>query len=99
MKDNYEQDIPVKRVISNPAFGIGAKNLSTGKIALYAEHDIALMELASSARIDERTSPVCVDPGLSTFIEGQKIFCLEAQSFHQPFCAFLISSGVAGIDN
>lgn len=71
MKDDYEQDIPVKTVKTHPAFGIGAKNLSTGKIALYAEHDIALMELSRPARIDARTSPVCVDPGLPDFSEGE----------------------------
>jgi hypothetical protein len=73
VKDKYEQDIPVKTVTSHPSFGIGAKNLSTGKIALYAEHDIALMELSRPARIDSRTFPVCVDSGLPEFSEGEKI--------------------------
>ena len=72
VKDNFEQDIPVKTVKCHPSFGIGAKNLSTGKIALYAEYDIALMELSKPARIDARASPVCVDPGLPDFSEGKK---------------------------
>lgn len=72
MRDDYEQDIPVSRVKSHPAFGIGAKNLSTGKIALYAENDIALLELSKPARIDARTSPVCVDSGLPEFSEGKE---------------------------
>lgn len=72
MNDQYEQDIPVKTVKTHPAFGIGAKKLKgTGKIGLYAEHDIALLELSKPARIDTRTSPVCVDPGLSDFSEGE----------------------------
>ena len=74
VKDNYEQDIPVKTVKCHPSFGIGAKNLSTGKIALYAEYDIALMELSKPARIDARASPVCVDPGLPDFSEGKSCY-------------------------
>ena len=72
MKDNYEQDIPISRVVAHPSFGIGAKNLSTGKVGLYAEHDIALMELKTPARIDSRASPVCVDPGEPEFSEGEE---------------------------
>lgn len=70
VKDQYEQDIPVKTVRTHPAFGIGAKKVKTGKVALYAEHDIALLELSEPARVDTRTFPVCVDPGLSDFSEG-----------------------------
>lgn len=59
-------------MVANPAFGIGAKQHNvTGKISLYAEHDIALMELQRPARIDKRVSPVCIDSGLEDFHEGK----------------------------
>lgn len=75
MQDGFEQDIPIKKVITHPSFGIGAKKLnSTGKIALYAEHDIALMELKTPARIDKRTSPVCVDSGLNNFSQDKNCY-------------------------
>ena len=79
VKDQYEQDIPVKTVKTHPAFGIGAKKVKTGKVALYAEHDIALLELSEPARIDTRTFPVCVDPGLSDFSEGENGNLYECQ--------------------
>lgn len=73
VKDNYEQDISVKNVVIHPSFGIGAKNLSTGKIGLYAEHDISLLELSKPAYFNERVSPVCVDSGFPDFAEGKSM--------------------------
>ncbi|XP_046847501.1 trypsin-like isoform X2 [Xenia sp. Carnegie-2017] len=74
VKDNYEQDISVKNVVIHPSFGIGAKNLSTGKIGLYAEHDISLLELSKPAYFNERVSPVCVDSGFPDFAEGKDCY-------------------------
>ena len=38
---------------------------------MYVEYDIALMELQTPARLDKRTSPVCIDSGLiKDFAEG-----------------------------
>lgn len=50
------------------------KHNVTGKIALYAEHDIALMELSTAAKIDARTSPVCIDSGVDEFIAGKNCY-------------------------
>lgn len=60
--ESFEQESQVKRVVLHPKWNIGAKKTIAG-VKISSTHDIALLELTSPVRLNERVQPIAVDQG------------------------------------